>query len=45
MFDGMEAQPRLKVYREPPRRVIPDLVWIALLVGSMLLVGFWSWIK
>lgn len=35
-FDGMDSR---------PRRRVPDWVWIVLLVGSMLLVGAWSWIK
>jgi len=41
----MDAKHRLKVYDPPPRRRIPDWLWIAFLVGSMLLVGAWSWIK
>lgn len=42
-FDGMEARHRLN--KEPLPPVMIDWLWIAALVGSMLAVGAWSWMK
>lgn len=29
----------------PTRQRVPDWLWIVLLIGTMLAIGAWSWVK